>query len=58
MGRNGMGKTTLLKCIMGLLPWTSGSVMFGGPTSARFRPRRGPGSGSATFRKAARSFRS
>jgi urea transport system ATP-binding protein len=30
MGRNGMGKTTLLKCIMGLQPVTSGSVMFGG----------------------------
>jgi urea transport system ATP-binding protein len=28
MGRNGMGKTTLLKCIMGLLPTTSGSVIF------------------------------
>ena len=26
MGRNGMGKTTLLKCIMGLLPGTSGSI--------------------------------
>ena len=24
MGRNGMGKTTLLKCIMGLLPATNG----------------------------------
>ena len=24
MGRNGMGKTTLLKCIMGLLPVASG----------------------------------
>jgi urea transport system ATP-binding protein len=29
MGRNGMGKTTLLKCIMGLLPVTSGQLMFG-----------------------------
>jgi urea transport system ATP-binding protein len=30
MGRNGMGKTTLLKCIMGLLPVTSGSITFDG----------------------------
>jgi urea transport system ATP-binding protein len=29
MGRNGVGKTTLLKVIMGLLPATSGSVRFG-----------------------------
>jgi urea transport system ATP-binding protein len=28
MGRNGMGKTTLLKCLMGLLPVRSGSVAF------------------------------
>ena len=28
MGRNGMGKTTLLKCIMGLLPATSGEITF------------------------------
>ena len=28
MGRNGMGKTTLLKCIMGLLPAASGEVRF------------------------------
>jgi len=30
MGRNGMGKTTLLKCIMGLLPSASGHVEFDG----------------------------
>ena len=30
MGRNGMGKTTLLKCLMGLLPARSGSVAFEG----------------------------
>jgi urea transport system ATP-binding protein len=29
MGRNGVGKTTLLKAIMGLLPVRSGSVRFG-----------------------------
>ena len=30
MGRNGMGKTTLLKCIMGLVPVTSGEIGFAG----------------------------
>ena len=30
MGRNGVGKTTLLKCIMGMLPARSGSMMFSG----------------------------
>ena len=30
MGRNGMGKTTLLKCIMGLLPVASGRIAFEG----------------------------
>ena len=30
MGRNGVGKTTLLKSIMGLLPVRSGSVKFDG----------------------------
>src|SRR3990170_3143670 len=43
MGRNGMGKTTLLKCIMGLLPATSGTILFDGkdlcaqPPEARAR---------------------
>jgi urea transport system ATP-binding protein len=30
MGRNGVGKTTLLKCIMGLLPISAGSIIFDG----------------------------
>ena len=30
MGRNGMGKTTLLKCLMGLIPVTSGEITFDG----------------------------
>jgi urea transport system ATP-binding protein len=30
MGRNGMGKTTLLKCVMGLLPASSGAITFAG----------------------------
>ena len=30
MGRNGVGKTTLLKCIMGLIPGRGGSIRFDG----------------------------
>ncbi len=30
MGRNGVGKTTLLKCLLGLLPVKSGSIQFDG----------------------------
>jgi urea transport system ATP-binding protein len=30
MGRNGMGKTTLLKCIMGLISTSSGNIQFDG----------------------------
>ncbi len=29
MGRNGVGKTTLLQCVMGLLPVKSGDIRFG-----------------------------
>jgi len=43
MGRNGMGKTTLLKCVMGLLPAAAGEMVFDGqdlrrlPAEARAR---------------------
>jgi urea transport system ATP-binding protein len=47
MGRNGMGKTTLLKCIMGLTPALSGRVTFGDTDlttlSAEMRARLGIG---------------
>ena len=47
MGRNGVGKTTLLKSIMGLLPVSSGSVFFDGnelaDKPAEFRARKGIG---------------
>ena len=38
MGRNGVGKTTLLKVIMGLLPASSGTVRFEGADLTRARP--------------------
>jgi urea transport system ATP-binding protein len=40
MGRNGVGKTTLLKTIMGLLPSTSGSITFEGQELAGAKPER------------------
>jgi urea transport system ATP-binding protein len=40
MGRNGVGKTTLLKVIMGLLPSRSGSIKFAGQELAGTRPER------------------
>lgn len=35
MGRNGVGKTTLLKCLMGLLPTKSGDIHFRGVSISR-----------------------
>ncbi|HXH12781.1 MAG TPA: urea ABC transporter ATP-binding subunit UrtE [Alphaproteobacteria bacterium] len=47
MGRNGVGKTTLLKSIMGLLPPQAGSIRFDGQDITRLPPeeraRRGIG---------------
>ncbi len=38
MGRNGVGKTTLLKTVMGLLPARSGQILFEGKDLGRLRP--------------------
>jgi urea transport system ATP-binding protein len=38
LGRNGMGKTTLLRCLMGLLPAKSGRIVFDGQDLGRLRP--------------------
>jgi urea transport system ATP-binding protein len=47
LGRNGVGKTTLLRCLMGLLPARSGTVRFAGAdlsrASPQFRARAGMG---------------
>ena len=43
LGRNGVGKTTLLKCLMGLVPAKTGRIVFdgkeitGGPSHARVK---------------------
>lgn len=45
MGRNGVGKTTLLKCLMGLLPISQGEILYDGEPiegkSAEFRAHNG-----------------
>ena len=38
LGRNGVGKTTLLKCLMGVLPVTQGTVVFNGRDITRLSP--------------------
>ena len=38
IGRNGVGKTTLLKCLMGLLPIRSGEISFDGRRIASLPP--------------------
>lgn len=43
MGRNGVGKTTLLKCLMGLLPISSGEILLEGqPLHSRNAEYRAP----------------
>lgn len=39
LGRNGVGKTSLLRCIMGLLPIRSGSISFVGRDMSRGSPQ-------------------
>ena len=38
LGRNGVGKTTLLKCLMGLLPVREGDVQWEGTTITALKP--------------------
>ena len=38
LGRNGVGKTTLLRCLMGMLPVRSGSVVFAGTDLMPLKP--------------------
>ena len=47
LGRNGVGKTTLLKCLMGLLPVKEGSVQWEGKTITSLKPHQRVHSGIA-----------
>ena len=57
LGRNGMGKTTTISTIMGLMPAAGGSVSFNGTPLAGLPPYRLPRRGSVSCPKAVRSFR-
>ena len=39
LGPNGVGKTTLIKCLMGLLPWTSGETFIDGKNISTMKER-------------------
>ena len=39
LGPNGIGKTTLLKCMIGLLPWHSGKTLFYGKDIHTLKPK-------------------
>ncbi len=57
MGRNGMGKTTTVRSIMGLTPATAGAIRFDGEAiDGACRPTASPSSGSAWCRRDGRSF--
>jgi urea transport system ATP-binding protein len=47
LGRNGVGKTTLLKCLMGLIPAKTGEVIWQGKTITHSRPHQRVRSGVA-----------
>lgn len=39
LGRNGVGKTTLLKCLMGILPIKSGQILLDGKDISKLSPK-------------------
>jgi urea transport system ATP-binding protein len=53
MGRNGVGKTTLLKCIMGLIAVRDGNINYNGAALNHAKPDV-PNWVLATYRKAGR----
>ena len=57
LGRNGAGRTTILKSIMGLVGERSGSVRIAGKETLSLPPTASPGWGSATARRSGGSSR-
>lgn len=57
IGRNGVGKSTLMKTLIGLLEARTGISCFSARTSRRNRPMRAPGAALGTSRRGGRSSR-
>jgi ABC-type branched-subunit amino acid transport system ATPase component len=55
LGRNGVGKTTLLKSLMGVVPIKTGSIALDGQDISRASPTSACARAWATCRRAARS---
>ena len=56
LGRNGSGRSSILRAIMGLLPIASGQITFLERSSSAARPRPSPAGGWPICRTAAGSF--
>jgi branched-chain amino acid transport system ATP-binding protein len=56
LGRNGAGKTTALKCIMGLVPARAGSIRLGGVELTELAPHEVPKAGVAYVPQGRRLF--
>jgi len=57
LGRNGMGKTTTIRVLMGLLRPRGGTARFAGVSLSACRPIASPSSASASCPKDGRFFR-
>jgi len=57
LGRNGVGKTSLLRAMVGQYPIASGSITFDGADISGLKPYERRGAASVSCRRAARSSR-
>ena len=57
LGRNGVGKTSLLRAMVGQYPIASGSITFDGADISGLKPYERARRASASCRRAARFFR-